>query len=196
MRNFLPRRKVLNIQYSPRYEPSGAEGSPVRKKGGWRDRRSLVHGGISFFLFSILCHDSLKTVGTVYPIKDLVDRRTRKKVKGWKDDVEENDEGEENREEYFYSQCAWEPTRVSFSYLSLPTPFIPTLPTFHSASPPTRHVERPSKRVRCFRWIDSRVLPLCKLPSRLGTLSPVARHRHGLAKPVDSTSALATNQRS
>lgn len=97
MRNFLPRRKVLNIQYSPRYEPSGAEGSPVRKKGGWRDRRSLVHGGISFFLFSILCHDSLKTVGTVYPIKDLVDRRTRKKVKGWKDDVEENDEGEENR---------------------------------------------------------------------------------------------------
>lgn len=97
MRNFLPRRKVLNIQYSPRYEPSGAEGSPVRKKGGWRDRRSLVHGGISFLLFSILCHDSLKTVGTVYPIKDLVDRRTRKKVKGWKDDVEENDEGEENR---------------------------------------------------------------------------------------------------
>lgn len=30
MRNFPP--KVLNIQYSPRYEPSGAEGSPGKEK--------------------------------------------------------------------------------------------------------------------------------------------------------------------
>lgn len=79
-----------------------------------------------------------------------------------------------------------------------PIPFLTSLATF-LLSPPTRRAERPFKRVRCFRWIDSRVLPLCKLPSHLGNASSVAHHRYTnslslslftLAKPVDSTSAL------
>ena len=166
MRNFLPRRKVLNIQYSPRYEPSGAEGSPVRKKEDWRDRRSLVHGEISFFLFSIPSHDSLKMVGTVYRIKDLVDRRTKKKAKR-KDDVEENDEGEENRrmKNIFYSQCAWEPTRVSFTptdlYVSLLYTYPADLPLFRvlprdTSSGPPRGLDVFDESIRgYFRYANS-----------------------------------------
>lgn len=51
MRNFLPRRKVLNIQYSPQYEPSGTESSPVRKKR--RLERQTVAGTRRNFIFPI-----------------------------------------------------------------------------------------------------------------------------------------------
>lgn len=39
-----------------------------------------------------------------------------------------------------------------------------------STNSPARDVEEAPRRVRCFRWIDSRALPLCKLPFRRQTL--------------------------
>lgn len=180
MRKFLPRGKfwIFNTRRGSTSVPA-----PFARRG-WSDRRQkgverqTVAGTRRNFIFPIFYPRAAIRWGRwVQPSESRVERGRKKEGK---DPV--------GRREFPIRDAAW---------FQPPIPFLTSLTTF-LPSPPTRRAERPFKRVRCFRWIDSRVLPLCKLPSHLGNASSVVHHRYTnplslslftLAKPVDSTSA-------
>ena len=208
MRKFLPRGKfwIFNTRRGtsvPGAAPFARRRTTDRSPAEERVERQTVagiHGGISFFLFSAACRDSLEAVGAAYRIKEPW---VSHGVGGAKDEGREERErrnrpGRETRN-IFYSRCGLDPTPYLFLNPLWRPSSLRVLPRDASNGPP--------RGVRCFRWIDSRVLPLCKLPFPPGERFPLLSLPPSLAlslslpistltKPVDSTSRLTTNQRS
>lgn len=143
-------KKVLNIQYS---YPSSFLAGEIAK---W-DGRLRVHGEQFHFSYFLLprvlfvesvCRCSL-------PGERGSRERERKREREWSYGI-------------FYWRCVWHSARTH----PIPPPSSRSRGDSSRASTnsPARDVEKAPRRVRCFRWIDSRALPLCKLPFRRQTL--------------------------